>query len=71
MATTRPGRIPAVSVSRPGLLGSSTSPAMESGLGIGIGIGVGAWAQANTQTVIPIVEPRLVFVNGELLVPGR
>ena len=44
---------------------------MESGLGIGMGIGVGAWAQANTQTVIPLVEPRLVFVNGKLLVPGR
>lgn len=44
---------------------------MGSGLGVGVGIGAGAWGQANTQTVIPIIEPTLVFVNGELLVPGR
>jgi hypothetical protein len=36
-----------------------------------VGIGVGAWTQANTQVVIPIIEPTLVFVNGELLVPRR
>jgi hypothetical protein len=44
---------------------------MGAGLGIGAGLSAGAWAQGNTQTVIPLIEPTLVFVNGQLLVPGQ
>ena len=55
-----------------GPLGVDFQPGqVEGGLGIGVGLGVGAWGQANTQTTIPIIEPTLVFVNGELLPPKR
>jgi hypothetical protein len=51
--------------------GDFQSGQMGSGLGIGVGFGGGAWATENTQTVIPIIEPTLIFVNGQLLEPGR
>jgi hypothetical protein len=55
-----------------GPLGVDFQPGqVEGGLGIGVGLGVGAWGQATTQTTIPIIEPTLVFVNGELLPSKR